>query len=351
MTKDNPLALPPPPAFAYGNRDWLDDSLHTAWRLQMDVRGQDAKGKLIDQLPPFVEELRDRPLADCINPLLFMRGPASAWMALGKPGTRGPDNNICADVTQLKPAPMGMFFDPEFSFKAAKGKQEARYEVDRNFTSPDDHMPTLPHNYPLIPLAIRPVRSRTHVGQDGGDVVLDDSREKKGGGSSGKLYCVFPRCRMPADSLGVASNPSTMYMHVLVDHLGLWPTCPKCNKRLKRMEKCWADHVEDCKGSPTKGGNHQDKGVEMYGFVSEEEWLVHGRTRAEFGNAAWDRLEKQAKDRLTTHQMIGKADGHNRSKASVGRPPAKETEAEELSSGSTVGSPPPRSGESSSEEE
>ena len=252
LSGDHPFKLPQPTKMTYGSLEWgaMSPIVYTVG----------------NEPPEPVQQFRALSLYDRVNPLLFFRGPPSAWFAFGDERDRC-SGMPTADVLGLTPAPLGRFFI------GAPPKTNAKGSLILDSSS-EGCLPSFGYGDGGPPHALSPVAigKREH-----GKMVW-------------RYYCGFPGCSLPhlCQNHGTQNKAGVTY-HIMVDHLGLLPTCIHCGEGLGRM--IHKDHTKGCPGykavnvktgRQTKVEYYPKKrdtecNGELYGFIMPVEWEFFGR--------------------------------------------------------------------------
>jgi len=337
------FSIPPAPRSAYGSKYWFTPEVEVppdsivppgqpGW---IDYQGafyqriQESTAAV--SLPDTVQSLRSRNLADLVNPLMFRCGKYSDWFAFGTPDDRRHGHST-ADITKLRPAPLGQYYSPRFEdlspqvVKVDDGKatlRENRLQPQRGVSTKFEEdsskaenkrrakaqegelqrylerlLPTLAHTTPLLPPGLLPAQvygiewkgetgTRGPVLKDGEDVPAP------------KVYhCGFPRCEAPPDAAGISTKRDGVTAHILLDHLGMVPTCHRCGERFHNISTAHnhvngkKDRKDSCKAP--------EGDMELYGFVSVADWERWGRTNEQLGRVSKARLDRRGLDHKNT---------------------------------------------------
>ncbi len=304
----------------------MEDEDFTAQRARVDAQLEGlysqrriTSGKWSTWLPTTISDLRDRPLAACVNPLMFRRGRYGDWFAFGNDRSRGAGT---ANILSLKPAPLGIFITPRFH-----GDPPAAIRNDQpgDPVSLDEFarrlLPTALTQL-LVPHKILPVQVASLTYDPDADKINHD----RGKDGKKRLYqCTFPRCEAPANMSGVSTKREKVVMHLLVDHLGLIPTCHHCGKSFLDIGKA-RQHEGKC---PRE---HNSLRLYLYGYTIAADWERWGKSDAEMGEEAatlrsWASHAKTSFEREVARCMQIELDDY----AMAGQPgdlPAEEERAE-----------------------
>ena len=309
FSKTGHFRLPAPPKEAYGPQAWLDNSLDLKYLEGIPEHHRNS-------WPPVIAGLRCRNLSEVVHPLLFMRGPWSAWFAHGTPADKKAGHPT-ADITRLEPAPLGRYFDCPVTFGPARddGKD---YQLSANSRSKEyKYLPALVAGTSSLPAEIWPVKYTTK------EIVTDGDGEQREV-TSYKYVCCFPRCSVPLDEFTTSRGATTR--HIMQEHLGLLPICPFC---LGTMETCDEKgyHVKQqadgtmkrlCKG-PLKAIRDD---ILFYGYVTPTEWQIMGtksKALIDRARASALKLHRDSVNRRLVNRpeksSIGKTPGSRKKKA------------------------------------